>query len=111
MLSELLIAGVKLQQALDFGVKDDQKKLDSFVIDQHRMSEAVEELTMFFYTSDMPLERAGNKHLQRSFALLGAVVPEPRDVRDSLLDAATVKVKESTVEALRGKRYGIVTDG
>jgi hypothetical protein len=107
----LTLAGAKLQQALSFGSQADQMKLDSFVVDQPRMAEAVEELAMYFYTSNTPPERASNKHLQKSFALLGAVIPEPRDFRGSLLDAATVKVKRSTLEALLGKRWVMITDG
>jgi hypothetical protein len=95
-LSWCTIAGKTLQQALVFGAEDVQKKLDIFVVNHERMSEAVHALSMYFYTSNAPPGRASNLHLQKSFALLGAVVPKPRDVRGSLLDAATSKVTQST---------------
>jgi hypothetical protein len=52
-----------------------------------------------------------NPHLKRSFALLGADVPEPRDLRGSYLDAAARDIKKSVLEAVSGQRYAIVTDG
>jgi hypothetical protein len=75
------------------------------------MSEAVHALSMYFYTSNTPPERASNPHLRKAFALLGALVPEPRDIRGSLLDTATAKVKQSTLQALDGTRFAIITDG
>jgi hypothetical protein len=49
--------------------------------------------------------------LRKALALLGALVPEPRDIRGSLLDAATAKVTQSTLQALDGTHFAIVMDG
>jgi hypothetical protein len=43
---------------------------------------------MHFYIGNTPPERVRNPHLKRSFALLGADVPEPHDLLGSYLDAA-----------------------
>jgi hypothetical protein len=56
-------------------------------------------------------QRASNPHLRKAFALLGAVVPEPRDIRGNLLDKAARSVKQSTLEYLMGKRFAIITNG
>jgi hypothetical protein len=66
---------------------------------------------MHFYTSSTLPERVRKPHLKRSFALLGADVPEPRDLRGSYLDAAAGDTKKSVLEAVSSKRYAIVTDG
>jgi hypothetical protein len=63
------------------------------VVNNTRLREAQRELAMYFYTSNTPPERVRNPHLKRSFALLGADVPEPRDLRGSYLDAAAGDTK------------------
>jgi hypothetical protein len=81
------------------------------VVNNTRLREAQRELAMYSYTSNTPPERVQNPHLKRSFALLGADVPEPRDLRGSYLDAAAGDTKKSVLEAVRSKRYAIMTDG
>jgi hypothetical protein len=80
------------------------------MVPQGRMSAAVEALSMYFYTSNTLPERVSNPHLRKTFALIGAVVPEPRDIRGNLLDKAARSVKQSTLEYLMGKRFAIITD-
>jgi hypothetical protein len=80
------------------------------MVPQGRMSAAVQALSMYFYTSNTPPERVSNPHLRKTFALIGAVVPEPRDIRGNLLDKAARSVKQSTLEYLMGKRFAIITD-
>jgi hypothetical protein len=106
-------AAAKVQNSLSFGQtqEPDQRTLENFVVDTTRLREAQQELAMYFYTSNTPPERVRNPHLKRSFALLGADVPEPRDLRGSYLDAAAEDTKKSVLEAVSGKRYAIVTDG
>ncbi len=106
-----MAADKKLQDALSFGRQDAQATLTKFTVDKQRTAEAIEELSMYFYTSNTPIERVTNPHLKRSFALLGLALPEPRDLRGSLLDSAVHKVRVSTLEVLEGRRYAIVTDG
>jgi hypothetical protein len=78
-------AAAKVQQALSFGQtqQPDQRTMQSFVIDKTRLHEAQWELAMYFYTINTPPECVRNPHLKRSFALLGADVPEPHDLRGS----------------------------
>jgi hypothetical protein len=106
-------AAAKVQQSLSFGQtqQSDQSTLQRFVVDNTRLREAQQELAMHFYTSSTLPERVRKPHLKRSFALLGADVLEPRDLRGSYLDAAAGDTKKSVLEAVSSKRYAIVTDG
>jgi hypothetical protein len=54
-----------------------QQQLDFYLPDKGRIAQAQDELSLFFYTSCTPPERANNPHLQRALAILGAQLPHP----------------------------------
>jgi hypothetical protein len=101
----------EIAQNAALGVEPGQRTLDSFAVDEPRAADALEELAMFFYTSNTPPERANNPHLKRCLALLGIKAPKREDLQVSYLQSARSKVQAATIQSLRGKRYAVVTDG
>jgi hypothetical protein len=79
--------------------------------DGKRLLEAREELAMLFYTRTTLPHLELNLHLQRSYAPLGALIPDHRDCGGAYLDAASERGKDSILQSISGECYAIVTDG
>jgi hypothetical protein len=62
----------EIAQNAALGVEPGQRTLDSFAVDEPRAADALEELAMFFYTSNTPPERVNNPHLNAALRCLAS---------------------------------------
>ena len=70
------------------------------MVPKQKHDDVVREFAYFLYTSETPFYRVQNKHLKRSFALLGVSLPDEKVFRTTYLDKIHVEVREAASSTL-----------